>query len=130
MSHGEKVKENSVENDLVQGEPAPEKGSSSPQVQEPVRVVFKCFVISFMVSILATAGGVFTYDQYFAQKVVAVDLKGFLQQQKDEYLEGKITEDDVDQRMDELEKFVDQIPKNRSVILGDVVVRNIKVLKP
>jgi hypothetical protein len=32
--------------------------------------------------------------------------------------------------MDELEAFVDQIPKHHSVILGDVVVRNIEVLKP
>ncbi len=130
MSQGKEVKENVVENDLLQGEPVPGKGTSSPQVQEPVRVVFKCLVLSLMVSILVTAGGVLAYDQYFAQKVVAVDLKGFLQQQKDEYLDGKITEDDVDRRMDELERFVDQIPKNHSVILGDVVVRNIEVLKP
>ena len=130
MSQGKEVKENVVENDLLQGEPVPGKGPSSPQVQEPVRVVFKCLVLSLMVSVLVTAGGVLAYDQYFAQKVVAVDLKGFLKQQKDEYLDGKITEDDVDRRMDELERFVDQIPKNHSVILGDVVVRNIEVLKP
>jgi hypothetical protein len=32
--------------------------------------------------------------------------------------------------MDRLEQFVETIPKRYAVILGDVVVRNVEVVKP
>ncbi|TYO96781.1 hypothetical protein EDC39_11269 [Geothermobacter ehrlichii] len=106
--------------------PAPASFSPLPRAMGPVQVFFLCLLTS-----LATAvGTVWYYDQHYAQKIVAVDLKGFLQQQKDDYLNGRISEDDLNRRMNELEAFVDRIPENHSVILGDVVVRNIEVLKP
>ena len=95
-----------------------------------IRTLFLSVSIGLLVSLIVAIGTVYLYDRYFAQKVVAIDLQGFLQQQKDDYLAGKITEDDMDRRMDELEIFVDQIPKHHPVILGNVVVRNIEVLKP
>lgn len=129
MSDVEETKTETVASTPMKDEPASEEFPSS-HPKGPVRILFLCAVISLIVSLTVAAGTVYVYDQHFAQKVVAVDLKGFLQQQKDDYLDGKITEEDVDQRMDELEAFVDQIPKHYSVILGDVVVRNIEVLKP
>lgn len=87
-------------------------------------------VISLIVSAVVAIGAIYYYDQNYAQKVVAVDLKGFLEQQQEEFLDGKISKEVIEKRMDQLEKFVDQIPKHHPVILGDVVVRNIKVLKP
>jgi len=129
MSDVEETKNEAVASIPMTGEPVPEESPSS-HPQGPVRIFFQCAVISLIVSLAVAAGTIYLYDQHFAQKVVAVDLKGFLQEQKDDYLDGKITEEDVNRRMDELEAFVDQIPKHHSVILGDVVVRNIKVLKP
>ena len=95
-----------------------------------IQTLFLSSIISVVISLIIATGAVYLYDQQYAQKVVAIDLKGFLKQQKDDYLAGKITEEDVDRRMDELEAFVDHIPKHHPVILGDVVVRNIEVLKP
>jgi hypothetical protein len=129
MSDVEETKNETISSDSMKDEPVPEESPSS-HLKGPVRIFFPCAVISLIVSLTVAAGTVYLYDQHFAQKVVAVDLKGFLQEQKDDYLDGKITEEDVNRRMDELEAFVDQIPKHHSVILGDVVVRNIEVLNP
>lgn len=129
MSDVEKTKNEAAASVPMTDEPVAE-GSSSSHPQGPVRILFQCVIISLIVSLAVVTGAIYLYDENFAQKVVAVDLKSFLQEQKDDYLDGKITEEDMNRRMDELEVFVDQIPKNHSVILGDVVVRNIKVLKP
>ncbi|ORJ57504.1 hypothetical protein [Geothermobacter hydrogeniphilus] len=102
----------------------------SSRQRRPARIFFPCVAISLVVSLMSAGGAVCLYDRYFAQKVVAVDLQGFLKRQKDDYLDGRISGEDLQRRMDELEAFVDQIPANRSVILSDVVVRNVRVLKP
>jgi len=129
MSDVEETKKEAVAPTPMAGEPVPVESPSS-RTKGSARSFLLCVVISLIVSLTVAAGTVYVYDQHFAQKVVAVDLKGFLQEQKDDYLDGKITEEDVDRRMDKLEAFVDQIPKHHSVILGDVAVRNIEVLKP
>jgi len=110
----------------MEAEPAPGKVPSSHPASGLARIFFLCLVVS----LVTAAATVYVYDQRFAQKVVAVDLKGFLKQQKEDFLDGKLTKEDVDRNMDRLESFVDQIPANHSVILGDVVVRNVEVLKP
>jgi len=113
----------------VVAEMTPEKKApASPKIT--IQTLLLSAIIALFVSLIVASGTVYLYDQHFAQKVVAIDLNGFLQQQKDDYLTGEITEKDMDRRMDELETFVDQIPKHHPVILGEVVVRNIEVLKP
>ena len=113
----------------VAAEITPKKeAQASPKIT--FQTLFLPAIIGLLVSLIVAIGTVYFYDQNFAQKVVAIDLKSFLQQQKDDYLTGKITEEDMDRRMDELETFVDQIPKHHPVILGSVVVRNIEILKP
>jgi hypothetical protein len=82
------------------------------------------------VSLVTSFGSVYLYDRFIAQKVVAVDLQGFLVEKKELYLRGEIDDADLKLRMDRLEQFVETIPKRYAVILGDVVVRNVEVVKP
>ncbi|WP_246562040.1 hypothetical protein [Geobacter grbiciae] len=70
------------------------------------------------------------YDRWYAQKVVAVDIKGYIAQQRDNYLAGKLSDDDLRKSFDRLEAVITSIPKNRVVIMGDAVVRNAETVKP
>lgn len=94
--------------------------------QGPARVFF----LIVLVSLLTSAGSIWTYDRYFAQKVVAVDLKGFLDAQKDQFIRGAIDEIELERRIDGLERTMDAIPSRYAVLLGDVVVRHVKVIEP
>ena len=85
-----------------------------------------CLVVSLGAS-LATITG---YDRWYAQKVVAVDIKGYIAQQRDNYLAGKLSDDDLRKSFDRLEAVITSIPKNRVVIMGDAVVRNAETVKP
>lgn len=92
----------------------------------PARIFFCAVLVSLMTSF----GSVYLYDRFIAQKVVAVDLQGFLAEQKGLYLRGDIDDAELKFRMDRLEQFMETIPKRYAVVLGDVVVRNVEVVKP
>jgi len=85
-----------------------------------------CLAISFGVS-LAT---IFGYDRLYAQKVVAVDIKGYIAKQRDNYLAGKLNDEELKRSFDRLESVITTIPKNRVVIMGDAVVRNAETVNP
>lgn len=91
-----------------------------------ITIIGTCLAVSFGAS-LATIYG---YDHWYAQKVVAVDLKGYIALQRDNYLAGKINDDELKKSFDRLEAVITSIPKNRVVIMGDAVVRNAETVKP
>jgi len=82
-------------------------------------------IMSLAVSIGMSALTVWVYDFRFAQKVVSVDIKGFVANQREAFLTGKITEDQFRKSFDYLKSVVDAIPSNRVVLMGDLVVRNV-----
>ncbi len=85
-----------------------------------------CLVVSLGASLATIA----VYDHWYAQKVVAVDIKGYIAQQRDNYLAGKLNDDDLRKSFDRLEAVITAIPKNRVIIMGDAVVRNAETVKP
>jgi hypothetical protein len=89
-------------------------------------IVALCLAVSICTS-LAT---IFAYDRLYAQKVVAVDIKGYIAQQRDNYLAGKLNDEELKRSFDRLETVITTIPKNRVVIMGDAVVRNAETVKP
>ncbi len=106
--------------------PAVPPSAPPPAGWSPVRILL-CVVL---VSLLISLSTVCLYDRFMAQKVVAVDLQGFLVEQKELYLRGEIDDVALKDRMDHLEQFVAALPERYAVVLGDVVVRNIEVIKP
>lgn len=66
-------------------------------------------VISLLISVLS----VFFYDRFFAQKIIAVDMKGYIAKQRDLYMEGKLTDEQFRANVDKLEDAVKSIPSNR-----------------
>ena len=85
-----------------------------------------CLAVSLGASLATIAG----YDRWYAQKVVAVDIKGYIAQQRDNYLTGKLNDDELRKSFDRLEAVITAIPKNRVIIMGDAVVRNAETVKP
>jgi len=85
-----------------------------------------CLVVSLGASLATIAG----YDRWYAQKVVAVDIKGYIAQQRDNYLAGKLSDEELRKSFDRLEAVITAIPKNRVIIMGDAVVRNAETVKP
>ena len=103
-----------------------------PPIEHPKRqpgmipIVALCLAVSFGASLATIVG----YDHWYAQKIVAVDIKGYIAQQRDNYLAGKLNDDELKKSFDRLETVITAIPKNRVVIMGDVVVRNAETVKP
>ena len=85
-----------------------------------------CLVVSLGASLATVAG----YDHWYAQKIVAVDIKGYIAQQRDNYLAGKLNDEELRKSFDRLEAVITSIPKNRVIIMGDAVVRNAETVKP
>ena len=100
---------------------------TSPQYQPgPITLYALCVAISLVASVSTIAG----YDRWYAQKVVAVDIKGYIAQQRDSYLAGKMDDNELKKSFDRLEAVITAIPRNRVVIMGDAVVRNAETVKP
>ncbi|MBI5655533.1 MAG: hypothetical protein HZC44_01400 [Geobacter sp.] len=102
----------------------PKEHSKKPPGVIPI--VALCLAVSFGASLATIVG----YDRWYAQKIVAVDLKGYIAQQRDNYLAGKMNDDELKKSFDRLETVITAIPKNRVVIMGDAVVRNAETVKP
>jgi hypothetical protein len=78
-------------------------------------------VLVIIVSLGSSVATVAAYDRYVAQKVVAVDVSGFLQEQRDLVLAKKITMDDFKANLDRYIAALKSQPKNRVLILEDVI---------
>ena len=82
------------------------------------------------ISLASSAASIVVYDRYFATRIVAVDIKGFIATQRDLFIQGKIDDDQLRKNIESLEKAIENIPSNEVVIMGDAVVRNAKAIRP
>ena len=101
----------------------PEQPRRHPTV---LPMVALCVAISFGASLTVISG----YDRWYAQKIVAVDIKGYIARQRESYLAGKMSDDEPKKSFDRLESVITAIPRNRVVIMGDAVVRNAETVNP
>ncbi len=78
-------------------------------------------VLVIVVSLMSSLATVMAYDRFMAQKVVAVNVNEFLQEQKDLVLANKITVDDFKANLERYMAAMKNQPKNRVLILEDVI---------
>lgn len=88
------------------------------------------FLFVLVVSLVTSAVSVAAYDHFFAQKVIAVDIKSFIEEKKADFVAGRLDEAGMKREMDKLEATVAAIPKNKAVLMGDLVVKNVQIIKP
>ncbi len=86
------------------------------------------WVMTAMVSLAMSVLSVLVYDHFFATKILAVDLKGFVAAQRDLFVAGRLTEEQFMNNMDELEKVIAGARDNQVVIMREAVVRNATVI--
>lgn len=87
-----------------------------------------CVVIAFMASITTGAVSIMGYDHFRAKKFLSVDVKGYVEQQQELYVAGKITDEQLKQSFVALRQVVEKIPKNRIVLMGDAVLGGVEKL--
>lgn len=87
------------------------------------------FAACLIISLAISAATLFAYDRWWVQKVVAVDMKGYITLQRYKYKDGKINDEDLRKAFDKLELVINNIPKNRVVIMADTAIRNAEVFK-
>lgn len=85
--------------------------------------------IAFLSSIITAGAMLVAYDHFIAQKIVAVDLKGFIAQTRDDYLAGKITDVQMRASFDRMEAVAKAIPKNKVVLMGDAVIQGVEKIE-
>ncbi len=109
-------------------EPAPEEAAEKEKKSLGLIAALFFYVLPFIANALITCGLIWGYDQYVAQKIVAVDIKGFISQQRELYVAGKIDSEQFQRNVDRMEALVTDTKPNQVVLMGDAVVRNAKII--
>ena len=103
----------------------------SPEyIQKKRPSYFKPLFYSFLISLTVAALSIFIYDRYFALKVVAFDISGFVSQQKKQFYAGKITEAERLRSLDRVDAARDIQNKSTLILNGNAVIRNAKFIEP
>ena len=76
------------------------------------------------IALIAAAGAIYGYDHYFASKIVVMDMKGYLREQKALLVAGEITEEQWKAGLDKLGQVLDKQPANQIILLKEVVLKN------
>ena len=77
-----------------------------------------------LIALAVTCIALFAYDRWFAPRMVAFDLKGYLRTQQALLASGEITEAQWQQGLDRLEQVFRAQPPNRTILLKEVVLKN------
>jgi hypothetical protein len=107
-----------------------EEPKESAKPNRPFPGWVKAGLLVLGLSLVSSAASIAVYDRYFATRIVAVDIKGFIALQRDLFVQGKIDDDQLRRNIESLERTIEEIPSNEVVIMGDAVVRNAKTIKP
>lgn len=86
-----------------------------------IAVVVVCLACSTSVVVI--------YDRFFAQKVVAVDLSGYIGEQKRHYMAGRLTAGELIENIEYLLRQMGRRPKNEVQVLNEALAGNVKKLE-
>jgi hypothetical protein len=96
----------------------------------PATLTKKTLMFLIALNLFITGGMIYTYDKFFAQKIVSLDVKGYLKEQRDLFVARKIDEEQFRRNLDALEEVVKSTPRNKVIIMGDAVVGHAETVKP
>jgi len=89
-------------------------------------------VIRLLLSLAVSAASIYIYDQYFSQKVVMIDIMGYVEEQKQLYLSGKISEQEWQAIPDNIDRAMNReikAHKNTIILIKDAVIRNARKIE-
>jgi hypothetical protein len=111
------------------GRPLGDNAGKQAEQARPVSSTL-IIVICLVTSLFSSSVAIVVYDRFLALKIDAVDIKGYIDEQRERYVAGKINDDELRRSFDRLEDATRNIPSNHAVIMGDAVVRNVRIIKP
>lgn len=106
--------------------------AESPQKTGPVQKgpKSKLLMMVIVVSILCSSVTTATYDRFFAQKIVKVNMQQYLSKQRELYFAGKLSKEEVENNLGRYINSIKNQPKNRVVVLEDVIASGAEKLNP
>ena len=112
--------------------PAESTSPSAAPATTPSRTPtwFGMAILCVLVSVASSIATIAAYDSWYAQKLVAIAIKGYITEQRDKYVAGKLTDEELKRSFDRLEQVITAVPKNKAILMGDLVVRNVETIKP
>lgn len=106
------------------------KKEKSQSAEQPRALGWKQQVaLSAALSVVFSVLSLFAYDKWYAQKLVSVDMKGYVKLMGYKYGSGEIDDMKLRQAYDKMGQLVDSIPSNRAAISADVALRNVEPYK-
>jgi hypothetical protein len=88
--------------------------------------LFKVLLINVLVSFLVAVGVVYVYDRYYAQKIVAFDLRGYMLGLRDMYIAGKINDEGLKQAIEAVYITMKNQRGNKVVLMKDVILNSVE----
>ena len=85
------------------------------------------YIEVMVIALIVVAGALYGYDQYLAQKIMVVDLKGYVRRENAMLAAGEITKEQWQAGLDEVDKIIAiEAAKNlnRVILLKDAVLKN------
>jgi hypothetical protein len=129
---GGKGMENKNREEIIEEKEKNEKKEAKKEVERKVKEevkkgreglsLFKVLLINILVSFFVAVGVVYIYDKYYAQKIVAFDLKGYVIGLRDMYVAGKIDDEGLKRAIDAAYVTIKSQRKNKVVLMGDVIL--------
>ncbi len=91
------------------------------------------FIMCILICLIVSVSSLAVYDRYYSQKIVYIDIKAFMDDQRAKYIAQKITGDKFKNNVDHIKEIVEKLPGNYVVMLnlpaeggasGRIIVRN------
>ena len=80
----------------------------------------------FIICVAVSALTLFAYDRFYATKVAVFDFAGYIEKTRNDVATGKIDNNQMLARLDEVKKMLDSMPSNVIVLAGDTILGNPK----
>ena len=84
----------------------------------------------FLVCMIVSVSSIFIYDNYFATKIVKLDMTQYINDIQKKYMAEEITMAEVDKRLAKMKNIIESQKPNKILILSDMVVsKNVETIK-
>ncbi len=111
---------------MTEKDDSPEKTSKNEEKIVTAGRGLSTWAIIFLliINIAVSAASIYVYDRYFAQKVAVLDVRGYVQERKNLFIAGKISEQEFTSSVGRIEAALRRVDNRTVVISGDAVVRS------
>lgn len=109
---------------------SPEKnGAQGQEAANNVRISKKMIAGFLFLQLAISVLAIGVYDRYFAQKVAVIDVNKYIASLKEGYVAGKIDNEALEQAPKKIERAVNAVGSNTTILIGEAVLKNGKYIK-